>query len=301
MSPNTRLPIGTHTSQTYLANGWDEHKRAFLTQASWLLTHESRLSDDTGGWPIPFDLHDYHAPGPWLSGLAQGSAISVLVRAYKLTKEAAFLHAAQRAIRTFELDILDGGVNAPLGSSGLFFEEVAVYPAAHILNGHILALFGLYDYAILSGESRVETLIEQGVSALHTMLDAFDTGYWTRCDLLHKRLASWFRHSLHVTLLEALAAYTGCEHCVVLASRWARYQHRPGSHLRYLIASRATAYYNSKLKPQLHSLVFRIADTNSQASLVRVCAPITAFPVPGGMRSVLAGVAQVMSDRWQMV
>ena len=32
----------------------------------------------------------------------------------------------------------------------------------------------------------------------------------------------------------------------------------------------------------------------------RVCVPITAFPVAGGMRGVLAGVAQVMADDWHL-
>ncbi len=33
----------------------------------------------------------------------------------------------------------------------------------------------------------------------------------------------------------------------------------------------------------------------------RICVPITAFPVPGGMRSVLKSVAQVMNNRWYML
>ncbi len=37
-----------------------------------------------------------------------------------------------------------------------------------------------------------------------------------------------------------------------------------------------------------------------QKTLARVCVPITGFPIPGGMRSVLAGVAHVMGDHWQM-
>lgn len=284
----------------YLVDGRNEHKEAFLTQACWLLAHESHLSNDASGWPISFALRDYHAPRLWLSALAQGNAISVLVRAYQLTSEEKFLQAARRAVRTFELDILDGGVNASLGEDGVFFEEVAVYPAAHILSGHILALFGLYDYVSFTKDRRIEALIQRAITTLHTLIDAFDTGYWTRYDLLHQRLATWLYHSLHVTLLEVLARYSGCEHCTTLAKRWAGYQRHFGYYLRYLTVSRVTAYYRDKMKPGLRRLVFGSGEINGRTSLDRVCVPITQFPVPGGMRGVLAGVAHVMGDQWQM-
>ncbi len=250
----------------YLTNGGNEHKEKFMSCASWLLANEVSLSNNAGGWPIPFALPAYHAPQPYLSALTQGSVISVLMRAYQLTSDDTFLQAACRAVRTFELDILDGGVNTPLGDNGVFFETVAVYPAAHILNGYILALFGLYDYVMFTKDKRVEELIQRSITTLHSLIGEYDTGYWTRYDLLHKRLASWFYHSLHVTLLEALARYSGCEHCAALAQRWAGYQRRPGCRLRYLIVSHATGYYDSMLKSRLRRIAFRVTGTNSQAS-----------------------------------
>jgi len=285
----------------YLTNGGNEHKEKFMSCASWLLANEVSLSNNAGGWPIPFALPAYHAPQLYLSALTQGSVISVLMRAYQLTSDDAFLQAACRAVRTFELDILDGGVNTQLGDSGVFFETVAVYPAAHILNGYILALFGLYDYVMFTKDKRVEQLIQCSVTTLHSLIDEYDTGYWTRYDLLHKRLASWFYHSLHVALLETLARYCGCEHCAALAQRWAGYQRRLGCRLRHLIVRRATSYYDFGLKLRLRRVAFRVTSTNSQSSRDRVCVPITDFPVSGGVRGVLAGVAQVMRDKWQMV
>ena len=284
----------------YLVDGSDEHKKAFMSQASWLADHELHLPGGAGGWPIPCASPAYHAPRPWLSATTQGSVISVLVRAYQLNDEVEFLQAARRAVRTFELDILDGGVNTTFGDDGVFFEDVAVYPAAHILSGHVLGLLGLYDYAIPTKDSEVEALLKRSVASLHTLLDAFDTGYWTRHDLLHKRLANWFDHSLHITLLEALAQYSGCGHCAALAARWAAYQSRVSCHLRYLVASRVATYFDRRLKPGLRRLAFRSSDTMRQIPLERVCIPITGFPISGGMRSVLATVAQAMGDLWQM-
>ncbi len=277
-----------------------EHERAFFQQARWLLAHQVRLVNGIGVWPLSAPRPEYYAFRPWLSALAQGCALSVLVRAYLLTEDEAFLQAAHRAIRAFELDILDGGVRSQVGEDGIFFEEVAVYPAAHILAGCMMALVGLYDYVAVTGESRIKELIQRSSETLHTMLALFDTGYWTRSDLLHKRLALPSEHTMHVILLEGLARYSGCEHCAALAVRWTLYQHNIFSRLRFLVASRLSCF-GSGLAHRLRQLIFRNLDVRDSALLHRVCIPIPAFPVPGGMRSVLAGVTQVVEERWQML
>jgi glycosyltransferase involved in cell wall biosynthesis len=285
----------------YLKHRNEAHRSIFLTQAYWLLAHETKLANGTGVWPIPFALPEYYAPQPWLSALVQGCAISVLVRAHQLTNDEVFLQAAQRAVRSFELDILDGGVGASLNEDSLFFEEVGVYPAAHILSGHILALFGLYDYLAVTQDSRIETLIQRGLIALHALLDEFDTGYWTCDNLLHRHPASCASHTFHTTLLEALARSSGCEHCATLAERWAGYQRRISCLVRSWLNGRRENVSHSRLRVRLRRLVFGPASTHSQWTLERVCVPITQFPISGGMRSVLAGVAQAMDDQWQMV
>ncbi len=219
----------------YIATEDQEHLQAFMIQANWLVAHESRLSDDSGGWPMPFPLPRYNALNPWLSALTQGNCISVLVRAYHLTDKSVFLQVARRAVRTFELDIKEGGVSTAIGENGIFFEEVAACPPAHIFNGYILALFGLYDYAALTNDSSITALIQRSLVTLHTLIDEFDSGYWSYYDLRFKGLAPRFYHALHITLLQALARYSGCEHCVALAERWAGYQQSFLCRTRYLI------------------------------------------------------------------
>ena len=285
----------------YLANGDDGYRVAFETQANWLLDHEVRFPNGAGGWPIPFTLEEFHVSKPWLSALTQGNVISVFVRVYQLTGESAYLQAARRAVRTFELDILDGGVSSLLASEDIFFEEVAAYPAAHVLNGYILALFGLYDYVALTHDDAVEALIRRSLTTFHEIIDAFDAGYWSRYDLLHKHLVPLFYHALHIVLLKALADYSGCEHCAQLAARWEKYQRRFTCRLRYVVISRVHLYWSRRGILWLRHFMPGVSRENDPVSLVRVCVPITAFPVAGGMRGVLDGVAQAMSERWKMV
>jgi len=244
-NPTTIAQYALAHWNAYLATGDEKHKQAFMIQSRWLVAHESHFDDDRGGWPLPFPSHRYNAASQWLSALTQGNCISVLVRAYQLTREDIFLQAARRAVRTFELDIKDGGVSASVGDNGIFFEEVAAYPAAHILNGYILALFGLYDYVALTGDAKVSALIKRSLTTLHTFIDEFDMGYWSCYDLHFRCLAPRFYHALHITLLEALVRYSGCEHCTALAARWGRYQQSLRCRSLYVISSLASHCYHA--------------------------------------------------------
>lgn len=280
----------------YLATNDERHRQIFLAQALWLVEHEARIGNDAGGWPISHPHPDVRGESPWLSALAQGNALSVLVRAYQLTQEEVFLEVARRAVRTFHLDILDGGVSAPLGEVGIYFEEVAVYPATHILSGFIFALFGLYDYVALTGDVQTERLIFRSLATMHSLVDEFDVSFWTCSDLLHRHLASPAHLELQAELLEALAKYNGCEHCSRLASRWKNYRLNVGSRLYYLINKHCTCL-GSLLLSRLRSVLF---PKRQVSSFLRVCVPIGTFPFTGGMHTVLANIKQVTQDIWQM-
>src|SRR5713226_4723464 len=67
----------------HLITGEASHREAFLAQARWLIEHEQRIGRDAGGWPIIFPHTDACVQGSWLSALAQGSGLSVLIRAYQ--------------------------------------------------------------------------------------------------------------------------------------------------------------------------------------------------------------------------
>ena len=255
----------------YLTTKEGKHRQAFTIQARWLVEHESRRAGNVGVWPIPFATPDYYAWESWLSALTHGNIISVLVRAYKLTHEDIFLEVAHRAVRTFELDIRDGGVSACIGDNGVFFEEVAVYPAAHILNGYVFALFGLYDFVALTGDTQIKELIQRSLGTLHTLIDRFDTGYWSRYDLLFKHLAPLFYHALHITMLEVIAQYSGCEHCAALAAQWAAYRDSLRCRLCYFSMSRIARYRRG-----LRRALSRLFRAGRQIAPRQTSIPITA-------------------------
>lgn len=277
----------------YCATDDVKHRETFLVQARWLFEHAAVLGEGTCACPIasPGSM----VLGLWLSASAQGCGISVMVRAYQLTRERAFLETARRVARIFERDILDSGVQVPVGVSGVFFEEVALYPARYQLGGFLFALLGLYDYVALEKDSELEQLIERGLTALHTLLPEFDLGYWTRSELFQRGPSSHFTHVLQGMLLKALARRSGCKHCLALASRWESYSRRVITRWRYKMVSHASfthVYWKS-----VQNVLFP-QKQNTQGT--RVCIPITGFPVTGGTRSVLKGVSQVTQGLWQI-
>jgi glycosyltransferase involved in cell wall biosynthesis len=284
----------------YLLSGQELHRDGFLRQVEWLLTHELCLSDEVGVWPVPYAIPAYHAPVSSASASTQGCVLSAMIRAYQLTGSEIFLLAARRAVGAYQLDILDGGIAASIGEDGLFFEEVAVYPAAHILSGCLLALLGLYDYVGVTQDGRIELLIERCISTLHLLLNYFDTGYWSRYDLLHEYLAPEFYHTLHATLLEILGHATGCDHCLKLAARWHRYACRPLCSLRSLLSRRMAIWWDNGGKSWLRAQLLGLPEPGNPSSLRRVCVPLPLLPEADHTRNMLNSIAQVMELQWQI-
>lgn len=294
--PTTIVQYALGQWNQYLTTHNEEHHRAFLAQAWWLVEQGVSIGDDASGWPISFPHPDVHGNGSWLSATAQGGALSVLLRAHQLSGEEIFLEIARCAVVTFERDILDGGVSAPVGEDGVFFEEAAIYPAAHVLSGFIFALIGLYDYKRLADNAQIEKLIDRSLRTLCNFIDAFDAGYWTYSDLLHRHLASPSDLRLQIALLEALADFSGCDHYLSIAARWKGYQKSARSRLRYQITSRCVAARHA-LWSRLRAALF---PAQQVSTVTRVCVALTAFPVTGGIRAVLAGVAQASKGVWDI-
>ncbi len=207
----------------------DEHYLdEFLKISYWLADN---LRENTFGilvWMHDFDW-EYREilKAPWYSALAQGQGISVLVRAYKETKNEKYLDAAKRAFLSFEKNMDEGGVNFIDDKGNIWFEEVIVSPPTHILNGFIWALWGVYDYYLVTGDEIAEKLFSRGVKTLETDIDEFDMGFWSLYELSGTKLkmvASRFYHNLHIVQLEVMYRLTGKDVFRKYADKWENYQ-----------------------------------------------------------------------------
>lgn len=284
----------------FLRTGNPGYRGQFLAYVSRLTRSEVRTRNGLSVWPTSAAGAETHACDRYLSAGIQGTVGSTLLRAHLLLGDEAYLQAARRALTALETEILDGGVASVVGADGLFFEDVAMYPAAHILSGFMLGLVSLHDYFELSGDTDVLDVIEQSTSTWHILARLYDTGYWSRRDLLDNRLATSEEHAFHVTLLRALDSYSGCDHCAKLADRWAGYQKRRSCRVRRALAERA-ALGRGALARTARRLMFppndraRLADSRDL-----VCIATPAFPVVGGTRAIVTAIGKLMGNEWDL-
>ncbi len=297
-----RARIGLARWNRSLLTGDVRDRADAITQARWLLMKEVELAGGGGGWVHPQANPGYFAYRPWISAATQASAISLLVRAYQTTGDSTYLDAAGRAAATFTREVVDCGVTAPAGSSGTVFEEVAVYPAAHILRGFLESFIGLYDYLAFRDDPRIVRVLEDAHETLHELLPHFDAGGWTRVDLLRNQLASPDRQREHATLLAVVARFAGCAECARRAERWRSALRRPIRRAGVAFARRA-AGGRAGMGAALRRLRYPgsvAAARTGPATPLPVCVPITAYPLPGGMRAVMRAWEQVMAGVWSM-
>ncbi len=277
---------------------WD--RRVFLAQASWLVANTVKIAACAGGWVLTNSTAAEQTDGPvWLSASIQGVGLSVLMRAFLLTRDTQFLLTAQQVAQTFRLDILDGGICAPVGSDGLFFEEIASYPAMHLLQGCLWGMFGLYDYLTLCQDEELQARLQHVVRTLDTLLPVFDAGYWTYQDVSQRLLASPALHHMHLLLLDALDAVLPSPLYEQTVVRWRHYAQQQKYYWRYRFHNWISRYrwyywldgwiYGRRAKLQAEPM-----------KQMRVSASIHDFPNFGGVGTVLRDIVRVMDGQWHV-
>lgn len=201
----------------------------FFMLADWLCETQV-MEQGKGYWLYHFDLDAYEVKAPWKSGLAQAQAVSVLARAVKFAPDevarARYEAAAEVGFAGLIESVDEGGLLLTEGAD-VWVEEVVAKRRVAILDGCMFALFGLRDYADLTGSAEADTIFEAGYRTILRYLPDFDMGYWSRADLYQAEPpmpASHFYHNLHVHQLRALHALTGEDAFCLYAEKWDRYQ-----------------------------------------------------------------------------
>jgi heparosan-N-sulfate-glucuronate 5-epimerase len=218
----------------WLRTGERQHRELFLRRADWLVENQV-VKGGVGWWyyAVPWGP-PYQVKPPWASAMAQGFALSGLMRAHQETGEEVYRQAAQRALKSFEVGVEEGGITSTDEFGNVFYEEVPSQPPHHILNGHIFALFGLHDYCRSTGEARAGVLFEMGVEAVRNRLPDYDAGLWSKYSLnpkpnwrSHWNIAAPIYQQVHIDLLRFLHRITGDAVFDRWAARWEAQQRKP--------------------------------------------------------------------------
>jgi hypothetical protein len=167
---------------------------------------------------------------PWVSGLAQGTAMQALARGSQVLGDPRYLQAAREGLGVFRRRPPAGvRVSAPGGSHFLIY---SFNPGLRVLNGFLQALVGLYDYAEIADDDAARRLFRSGERRARREVPGSDTGAWSRysaggaeSDLGYHRLVRDFLRSMCERTKVRVYCRTG--------ERFQRYlRERPG--LRFL-------------------------------------------------------------------
>jgi hypothetical protein len=200
-----------------------------ITSADWLV---GRQRDD-GGWTYAFDFNALGVPmhAPWISAMAQGMGISVLVRANEATGDDRYLQAAELALFPFSKTVTDGGVVTDW--SGVpWYEEYPGEQSQHVLNGFEFTLLGLHDLADRSATAR--DLWNAGVASLVARIGVYDipsarTQLYAALNGGRVQVAGTGYQHEHAILTRTLATLTGEQTLADYANRWEQYERQPAT------------------------------------------------------------------------
>jgi len=236
-NPITVCQYGLHHFNKYLRNQNEESREIFLIQAKWLLDNAENGANNSIVWRYRFDIPFYNISAPWISGMAQGQAISVLLRAYQLTGDEKYLDTAHSTWKIFHLSVDKGGVISYFPDQKPFIEE---YPSpaflTGVLNGFIFAIFGIYDYAIYINKNFAHDFFLKLIDSLKDNLYRYDCGYWSYYDLMKPlRLTSKSYHRLHIEQLNGLYEITGEKIFKTFGERWRGYLFSSKCNFKWLV------------------------------------------------------------------
>ena len=215
-------------------------RQDFLAQAAWFRDYRQKGVPE-GVYRFDFPWKKYGAPSGWCSAMAQGQAISVLLRAALMEPGQRFDDAAMRAALPFLVDVGRGGVVWQDGED-LFLEEIANEHAPHVLNGCIFALWGVWELWRCSHEPWLGTIAERCAGTLRRWLRRYDTGWWTLYSLMQSagsrpHLATLKYHAFHVAQMHVLAVMFGEPEFGEAGSRWDSYALRGDCRARLIGAT----------------------------------------------------------------
>lgn len=217
----------------YIETNEKEYLDKFFLMADWLCDNQE-MNGEMGLWHYGYNWKKMKSP--WISGMAQGEALSTLSRAYEITKNRKYLDCAKKGFNCFMIDVEDGGVVSYLNGS-IYFEE---YPYkgdnTYVLNGFIYALFGIVDYYIVSKDNNAFNTFQNAIKTLTNNLHLYDNKFWSLYNISNNNsmIASYMYHNLHIVQLSILYKMTGDKIFKDYYEKWDEYRNHPTNKIKAL-------------------------------------------------------------------
>ena len=191
---------------------------------NWARKHANKLQEIARYfYGVPFYPYPFNFPlhgdttqtmyAPWYSGLAQGEALQLFVRLYNETGDRRYLMVADEIFASFSIfrGQSDVWVVAVDSLEYFWIEEYPMEELNHTLNGFIYAVYGIYEYYLLTGNNDARNILLASFTTLKQYIPDFRCpgGYSYYC--LKHRAQSRKYHLVHIDQLHKLYLMTGDE------------------------------------------------------------------------------------------
>jgi hypothetical protein len=153
----------------------DRCRRAALTRS---LDRLASLGARRSGY-LAWEYYFAYGSGspPWVSGMAQATAVQALSRGYRALRFKRWRRNVERALGAFEQPP-PSGVRVP-ARGGSHYVLYSFAPDHHVFNGGLQAVIGLRDAAALADSKRAGRLFRRGERAARREVRAFAPGAWS--------------------------------------------------------------------------------------------------------------------------
>ena len=175
---------------------------------------------DAWFYPWPFSYPGEALSAPWYNAMTQGLVLSFFSRMYEAYGDPADLDAAGHVFRSFEaigspVSSLPGPWVATIQAGFLWLEHYPGGVTGHVLNAHLWATFGLYDYwrqltRIGSVDViAVRAVLEGAITTIRSNVWRYRRPGRTSLYALVHRTSYLHYHLLHISQLRLLAKISG--------------------------------------------------------------------------------------------
>ena len=205
------------------ANGlWQANKNERLRS---LIDELVALRATRGGFTTwEYYFHFGGGSPPWVSGMAQATAMQALARAGTRLADPQLLEIARAGVGAFEH-------RTPLGArvqmgAGAWYALYSFASQLQVLNGMLQTLIGLDTYRTLTGDQRGTALFDAGDAVARARIGEYDTGAWSlysRSSTRPGAEANLNYHKLNRDFARKLCRITGAKPYCTAADNFTRY------------------------------------------------------------------------------
>jgi hypothetical protein len=196
--------------------------------------------------------YGFHFDGgtpPWISGMAEATAIQAYGRAGDLLGDAHYFDVAKRAIGAFET-LPPLGIRTTGFAGGVHYLQYSFAPRLYIFNAFLQSLIGLHDFGRITGDQEATDLYDEAEPEARKEIPLSDVGDWSRYSYRGPEATSDYHELLREFLASMCTRRLGELYCEY-ADRYRGYQVDPPE-LTYTGPDVTTA-------KQLTSIRFRVS------------------------------------------